>query len=77
MAQLGNGPFREEDIFVVTAFQVVEDAEFEAIFKAECQKHGINLFVLSLCLVKLNGAVERDHRPIPGNSMRETSYYSS
>jgi len=52
--------------FVMTAFQVVRDTEFEAIFKAECQKHGINLFVLSLCLVKLNGAVERAHQTHTG-----------
>ena len=48
--------------FVVKAIQVVGGAEFEAIFEAEYQKRGINLFILPLRLPKLNGAVERDHQ---------------
>ena len=48
--------------FVVKAIQVVGGAEFEAIFEEECQKRGINLFILPLRLPKLNGAVERDHQ---------------
>jgi len=36
--------------------------EFEAIFEAECQKRGINLFVLPPRSPKLNGAVKRAHR---------------
>lgn len=48
--------------FPVKAIQVDGSSEFEAIFEEECQKRGINLFVLPPRSPKLNGAVERAHR---------------
>jgi len=48
--------------FPVKAIQVDGGSEFEAIFEEECQKRGINLFVLPPRSPKLNGAVERAHR---------------
>jgi len=48
------------------AIQVDGGSEFEAIFKEECQKRGINLFVLPQRSPKLNGAVERAHRTHTG-----------
>jgi hypothetical protein len=44
--------------FPVKAIQVDGGSEFEAIFEEECQKRGINLFVLPSRSPKLNGAVE-------------------
>ena len=40
-------------------------AEFEVIFKAECQRQDIKLFVVPPRLPKLNGSVERAHRTQP------------
>ena len=48
--------------FPVKAIQVDGGAEFEAVFEEECQKRGINLFVLPPRSPKLNGGVERAHR---------------
>jgi transposase InsO family protein len=48
--------------FPVKAIQVDGGSEFEAIFEEECQKRGIDLFVLPPRSPKLNGAVERAHR---------------
>ena len=48
--------------FPVKAIQVDGGSEVEAIFEEECQKRGINLFVLPPRSPKLNGAVERAHR---------------
>ncbi len=48
--------------FPVKAIQVDGGSEFETIFEEECQKRGINLFVLPPRSPKLNGAVERAHR---------------
>ncbi len=48
--------------FPVKAIQVDGGSEFEAIFEEECQKRGINLFVLPPRSPKLNGGVERAHR---------------
>lgn len=48
--------------FPVKAIQVDGGSEFEAIFETECQKRGINLFVLPPRSPKLNGGVERAHR---------------
>ncbi len=48
--------------FTVKAIQVDGGAEFESIFKKECQLRGIKLFVLPLRSPKLNGCVERAHR---------------
>ena len=44
------------------AVQVDDGSEFEAIFKEECQRRDIKLFVLPPHSPKLNGAVERAHR---------------
>ncbi len=38
-------------------------AGFEAIFEAECQRRGIKLFVLPPRSPRLNGGIERAHRP--------------
>jgi putative transposase len=48
--------------FRLKAIQVDGGAEFEAIFEEECQKRGIELFVLPPRSPKLNGGVERAHR---------------
>ncbi len=48
--------------FPVKAIQVDGGSEFEAVFQEECQRHGINLFVLPPRSPKLNGAVKRAHR---------------
>jgi len=48
--------------FGVKAIQVDGGSEFEAIFEEECQRRGINMFVLPPRSPKLNGAVERAHR---------------
>ncbi len=48
--------------FTVKAIQVDGGSEFEAIFEEECQRRGINLFVLPPRSPKLNGGVERAHR---------------
>jgi transposase InsO family protein len=48
--------------FPVKAIQVDGGSEFEAIFEEECQRRGIELFVLPPRSPKLNGAVERAHR---------------
>ncbi len=51
---------------VVGASLPVCGSEFETIFKEECQRRGINLFVLLPRSPKLNGAVERAHRTHTG-----------
>jgi putative transposase len=48
--------------FPVRAIQVDGGSEFEAIFEEECQKRGMQLFVLPPHSPKLNGCVERAHR---------------
>ncbi len=48
--------------FPVRAIQVDGGSEFEAVFETECQKRGIELFVLPPRSPKLNGGVERAHR---------------
>lgn len=48
--------------FPVRAIQVDGGSEFQAIFEAECQKRGIQLFALPPHSPKLNGGVERAHR---------------
>jgi len=48
--------------FRLKAIQVDGGAEFEALFEEECQKRGIQLFVLPPRSPKLNGGVERAHR---------------
>ncbi len=48
--------------FAVRAIQVDGGAEFEAIIEEECQKWGINMFVLPPRSPKLNSAVEQAHR---------------
>jgi putative transposase len=48
--------------FRVKAIQVDGGSEFESIFEQECQRRGIQLFVLPPRSPKLNGAVERANR---------------
>jgi transposase InsO family protein len=48
--------------FRVKAIQVDGGSEFESIFELECQRRGIQLFVLPPRSPKLNGAVERANR---------------
>jgi len=49
--------------FPIRAIQVDGGSEFEAAFEEECQRLGIKLFVLPPRSPKLNGHVERAHRP--------------
>jgi len=46
-------------LFVIKAIQVDGGSEFESVFKEECQKRNIKLFVLPPRSPKLNGCVER------------------
>jgi len=48
--------------FRIKAIQVDGGPEFEAIFEQECQRRGIELFVLPPRSPKLNGGVERANR---------------
>lgn len=48
--------------FPIKAIQVDGGSEFEAVFEQECQRRGIQLFVLPPRSPKLNGHVERAHR---------------
>ena len=48
--------------FPVKAIQVDGGSEFEALFEEECQRRGMQLFVLPPRSPKLNGGVERAHR---------------
>lgn len=48
--------------FPVKAIQVDGGSEFEAVFELECQRRGIQLFVLPPRSPKLNGCVERAQR---------------
>ena len=48
--------------FPLKALQVDGGSEFAAQFEAECQRQGIQLFVLPPRSPKLNGCVERAHR---------------
>jgi putative transposase len=48
--------------YKIKAIQVDGGSEFEAVFEMECQKRGIQLFVLPPRSPKLNGGVERANR---------------
>ena len=48
--------------FKLRAIQIDGGSEFQSIFEAECQKRGIQLFVLPPRSPKLNGGVERANR---------------
>jgi putative transposase len=48
--------------FAIRAIQVDGGSEFEAAFETECERRGLQLFVLPPRSPKLNGGVERAHR---------------